>query len=32
MKEKSLKKLLVIKEIYSWLPAGLNERKVCKSL
>jgi len=29
MKAKSLKKLLVIKEICSWLPPGLDGRKVC---
>jgi len=29
MKAKSLKKLLVIKEICSWLPAGLDGQKVC---
>ena len=29
MKAKSLKKLLVINEICSWLPHGLNGRKVC---
>jgi len=29
MKAKSLKKLLVIKEICSWLPLGLDGRKVC---
>ena len=28
MKAKSLKKLLVIKEICSWLPPGLDGRKV----
>jgi len=29
MKAKSLKKLLVITEICSWLPPGLDGRKVC---
>jgi len=32
MKAKSLKKLLVIKEICCWLPSGLDGRKVCRSL
>jgi len=29
MKAKSLKKLIVIKEICSWLPPGLDGRNVC---
>jgi len=29
MKAKSLKKLLKIKDIRSWLPPGLDGRKVC---
>ena len=29
MKAKAIKKLLVIKRICSWLPPGLDGRKVC---
>ena len=32
MKAKSLKRLLVIKEICTWLPPGFDKRKICSQL